>query len=166
MAFQKMQKPKYPPRQWAIYGDAGAGKSHFASQMKSPALVIDADGRFTEQLDNAAGEIYQLSDNHIDNTDPDRIAWSCRDYLYHLQDAWYSEPLRLEGASPRFLLVFVPKTPPHTPVAVRFDDDLRADGRELMRRGLDELALRRRSGDWLADHHKAPITVGRRGWRP
>ena len=99
-------------------------------------------------------------------TDPDRIAWSCRDYLYHLQDAWYSEPLRLEGASPRFLLVFVPKTPPHTPVAVRFDDDLRADGRELMRRGLDELALRRRSGDWLADHHKAPITVGRRGWRP
>ena len=74
MAFQKMQKPKYPPRQWAIYGDAGAGKSHFASQMKSPALVIDADGRFTEQLDNAAGEIYQLSDNHIDNTDPDRIA--------------------------------------------------------------------------------------------
>lgn len=74
MAFSKMTKPKYPPRQWAIYGDAGAGKSHFASQMKGPALVIDADGRFTEQLDNAAGEILQLSDTHIDNTDPDRIA--------------------------------------------------------------------------------------------
>lgn len=69
-----MQKPKYPPRQWAIYGDAGAGKSHFASQMKSPSLVIDADGRFTEQLANAVGDVFQLSDNHIDNTDPDRIA--------------------------------------------------------------------------------------------
>lgn len=74
MAFQKMQKPTFPPRQWAVYGDAGAGKSHFASQMKTPALVIDADGRFAEQLDNAAGEIYQLSEHHTDNTDPDRIA--------------------------------------------------------------------------------------------
>jgi len=74
MAFQKMQKPKFPPRQWAVYGDAGAGKSHFASQMKGPALVVDADGRFTEQIDNAIGEILQLSDVHIDNTDADRIA--------------------------------------------------------------------------------------------
>ena len=24
MAFSKMTKPKYPPRQWAIYGDAGS----------------------------------------------------------------------------------------------------------------------------------------------
>lgn len=74
MAFKKMKKPQFPPRQWAIYGDAGAGKSHFASQMKGPALVVDADGRFTEQIDNAVGDVFALSDNHIDNTDPDRVA--------------------------------------------------------------------------------------------
>lgn len=73
MAFKKMQAPQYPPRQWAIYGGAGSGKSHFASQMKGPALVIDADARFTEQIRNAVGEIYQLSDEHMDNADPNRI---------------------------------------------------------------------------------------------
>lgn len=71
--FKKMEVPKFPPRQWAIYGGAGSGKSHFASQMKGPALVLDADARFTEQIRNAVGEIYQLSDNHEDNTDPNRI---------------------------------------------------------------------------------------------
>lgn len=68
-----MAQPQFPPRQWAIYGAAGSGKSHFASQMKTPALVIDADARFTEQLAHAAGDIYQLSDEHTDNTDPNRI---------------------------------------------------------------------------------------------
>jgi len=71
--FKKMVAPQFPPRQWAIYGGAGSGKSHFASQMKGPALVVDADARFTEQLRNAVGEIYQLSDNHMDNADPNRI---------------------------------------------------------------------------------------------
>lgn len=71
--FKKMQAPKYPPRQWAVYGGAGSGKSHFASQMKGPALILDADARFTEQLRNAVGEIYQLSDEHMDNADPNRI---------------------------------------------------------------------------------------------
>ena len=81
MAFKEMKAPQYPPRQWAIYGAAGSGKSHFASQMKAPALVIDADARFTEQLHNAAGVIYQLSDNHTDNTDPDNIARLLRENL-------------------------------------------------------------------------------------
>lgn len=81
MGFKQMQAPQYPPRQWAIYGAAGSGKSHFASQMKAPALVIDADARFTEQLHNAAGIIYQLSDNHTDNTDPDNIARLLRENL-------------------------------------------------------------------------------------
>jgi len=79
--FQKMTKPQYPPRQWAVYGDAGAGKSHFASQMRGPALVIDSDGRFTEQIDNATGDIYQLSEHHTDNTDADRIATLLRSNL-------------------------------------------------------------------------------------
>lgn len=71
--FKKMAQPQFPPRQWAIYGAAGSGKSHFASQMKGPALVIDADARFTEQLPHATGDIYQLSDEHTDNTDPNKI---------------------------------------------------------------------------------------------
>lgn len=74
MAFVKMIRPQFPPRQWAIYGAAGSGKSHFAGQMKGPALVIDADGRFSEQISNAAGDIYQLSGEHTDNTNPERIA--------------------------------------------------------------------------------------------
>ena len=79
MAFKKMQAPQFPPRHWAIYGDAGSGKSHFASQMKGPLLPIDADGRFTEQLKHALGDVYQLSSStdpteyHRDNTDSDRI---------------------------------------------------------------------------------------------
>lgn len=73
MAFKKMQAPQYPPRQWAVYGGAGSGKSHFASQMKGPALIVDSDARFTEQLRNAVGEIYQLSDEHMDNADPNKI---------------------------------------------------------------------------------------------
>lgn len=81
MSFQKMQAPKFPPRQWAIYGDPGSGKSHFASQMKAPALVIDSDARFTEQLAHAAGDIYQLSNDHADNTDPDTIARQLRENL-------------------------------------------------------------------------------------
>lgn len=81
MSFKPMQAPQYPPRQWAIYGDPGSGKSHFASQMKAPALVIDSDARFTEQLAHAAGAIYQLSDEHADNTDPDTIARLLRENL-------------------------------------------------------------------------------------
>ena len=79
--FKQMQAPQFPPRQWAIYGAAGSGKSHFASQMKAPSLVIDADARFTEQLRNAAGPVYQLSDEHTDNTDPDTIARLLRENL-------------------------------------------------------------------------------------
>lgn len=81
MSFRKMQAPQYPPRQWAVYGDPGSGKSHFASQMKAPALVIDSDARFAEQLTHAAGAIYQLSDQHADNTDPDAIASLLRENL-------------------------------------------------------------------------------------
>ncbi len=81
MPFKEMQAPQYPPRQWAIYGAAGSGKSHFASQMKAPALVIDSDARFTEQLAHAAGIVYQLSDDHTANTDPDMIARLLRENL-------------------------------------------------------------------------------------
>ena len=74
MAFKKMSKPKYPPRHWSIVGYPGSGKSTFASRMRGPKLVVDSDHRFTEVLDLATDEVYQLSDNKSDNVDPDRIA--------------------------------------------------------------------------------------------
>ena len=74
MAFKKMQKPKYPPRQWSLVGYPGSGKSSFAAQMRGPKLVIDSDHRFTEVLGNTDDDVYQLSDNPSDNVDPDTIA--------------------------------------------------------------------------------------------
>lgn len=74
MGFKKMQKSKYPPRLWALVGYPGSGKSTFASQMKAPILPIDADNRFDEVLGLAQGDVYQLSDNAKDNTDPEAIS--------------------------------------------------------------------------------------------
>jgi hypothetical protein len=69
-----MTKTPYPPRLWALQGYPGSGKSTFATQMRGPLLVIDADQRFREVLE-LAGErdVYQLSDVASDNTDPDRV---------------------------------------------------------------------------------------------
>ncbi len=73
MGFKKMQKSQYPPRLWALVGYPGSGKSTFAAQMQGPVLVVDADHRFDEVLDVAAGDVYQLSDSPADNVDTDRI---------------------------------------------------------------------------------------------
>lgn len=69
-----MTKPQYPPRLWALVGYPVSGKSTFATQMRSPILVIDADHRFAEVLALAQGEVYELSDQAADNVDADRIA--------------------------------------------------------------------------------------------
>lgn len=74
MAFKKMEKSQYPPRLWALVGYPGSGKSTFAAQMQGPILVVDADHRFDEVLDLAAGDVYELSDSPADNVDADRIA--------------------------------------------------------------------------------------------
>ncbi len=74
MAFQKMNKPEYPPRHWSIVGYPGSGKTTFAAQMQGPTLVIDADHRFTEVLDISGDDVYALSDNAADNVDPDAIS--------------------------------------------------------------------------------------------
>lgn len=71
--FKKMIKKKYPDRRWSVSGEAGAGKTLFASQFSKKLLVIDADHRFQEFLDLAVGEVYQLSDNPTDNISPERI---------------------------------------------------------------------------------------------
>jgi hypothetical protein len=74
MAFKKMSTPTYPPRQWALVGDPGSGKSTFAAQMAAPMLVVDADHRFTEVSGKATGDVYELSDNPADNVNPEAIA--------------------------------------------------------------------------------------------
>lgn len=73
MAFKKMVRDKYPPRHWSLVGYPGSGKSTFASQLKAPMVVIDADHRFQEVLHMAAGEVYSLSENATDNVDPNEI---------------------------------------------------------------------------------------------
>jgi len=74
MAFKPMSKTQYPPRQWALAGYPGDGKSTFATQMHTPLLPIDADHRFIEVAHRAAGEVYQLSDNPADNVNAESIA--------------------------------------------------------------------------------------------
>lgn len=74
MSFKKMTKRQYPPRLWALVGYPGSGKSTFATQMKSPMLIIDADHRFAEVLDLAADEVYELGGSPADNVDTNRIA--------------------------------------------------------------------------------------------
>ena len=74
MPFAQMERPKYPPRQWAIVGYPGSGKSTFAAQMKGPILVIDADHRFAEVLPVAGGPVYSVSENAADHADPRKIA--------------------------------------------------------------------------------------------
>lgn len=92
------------------------------------------------------------------------IAWSISDYAYHVQAAYYSEPLRLlTGREPRFVLVFVFKEPPHEVCTFDFNEVALAAGREVVRRGLDEIFMRRQSGDWSAAWTKRPITVGLKG---
>ena len=74
MAFKKMQKPKYPPRHWSLVGYPGSGKSTFASQMRGPKVVIDADHRFTEVLDLSDDDVFALSEDPQDNVDTDNIS--------------------------------------------------------------------------------------------
>ena len=63
-----------PPRQWALCGYPGSGKSTFAAQMAGPLLVIDSDHRFVEVAALAGGDVYELSPNPVDHIDPRRIA--------------------------------------------------------------------------------------------
>ena len=62
MPFKKIEVSNRPPRQWAIVGDPGSGKSTFAAQMAGPLLVVDSDHRFTEVARLATGDVYTLDD--------------------------------------------------------------------------------------------------------
>ncbi len=74
MPFEKMIKPKYPPRLWSLAGAAGSGKSTFAATMRAPLVLIDADHRFTEVLQLVKGDVFNLSDTPADHVVPDTIA--------------------------------------------------------------------------------------------
>lgn len=74
MAFKKLDKTSFPPRQWALVGYPGSGKSTFAAQMAGPLLVVDADHRFAEVAHHAAGDVFNLSDKPEDNVNAERIA--------------------------------------------------------------------------------------------
>ncbi len=74
MGFKKMTPQKYPPRKWTLLGYPNSGKSTFATQMKNPLLVIDADHRFGEVLSLVQGAVLELSDNPPDNTNTEKIA--------------------------------------------------------------------------------------------
>ena len=73
MGFKKMVTAKYPPRLWSLVGYPRSGKSTFASRLKGPMVVVDADHRFQEVLHLAQGEVYELSETRSDNVDPNRI---------------------------------------------------------------------------------------------
>lgn len=60
MPFRTLTPNQYPPRQWAILGDPGSGKSTFAAQMAGPILVVDSDHRFQEVTRLAAGAVYSV----------------------------------------------------------------------------------------------------------
>ena len=73
MPFKKMAEG-FPPRQWALVGHPGTGKSTFATQLRAPMLVVDADHRFAEVMRLAVGDVFRLSDNPADNVDARAIA--------------------------------------------------------------------------------------------
>jgi energy-coupling factor transporter ATP-binding protein EcfA2 len=74
MAFKKIDTTARPPRQWALVGHPGTGKSTLAARMEGPILAIDADHRFNEVVRLAQGEVYEISANPADHSDPARIA--------------------------------------------------------------------------------------------
>ena len=74
MPFNKMRSTQYPPRLWALVGYPGSGKSSFATQMRGPLLVVDADHRFREVMGMALAGVYELSDSPADNVEADRVS--------------------------------------------------------------------------------------------
>jgi len=63
-----------PPRFWALEGVPGVGKSVFSTRMHGPLLVVDADQRYCQMAQLvAAGQLFSLSENPQDHTDPVKI---------------------------------------------------------------------------------------------
>lgn len=73
MPFPKKQIPIYPRRYWELVSRAGAGKSTFLTQMRSPLLPIDADHRIDE-VAYLNPNMLELSAVASDHNNPSRIA--------------------------------------------------------------------------------------------
>lgn len=73
MPFKRIDAAGLPPRQWAIVGHPGSGKSTFAAQLRAPLLIVDADHRFAEVARLAQGQVFTLSDDPADMVDAGRI---------------------------------------------------------------------------------------------
>ncbi len=78
MGFKRLDQVARPPRQWALVGYPGSGKSTFAAQMAAPLLIVDADHRFVEVSRQAVGEVLTLSEIAADHVDPERITQQLR----------------------------------------------------------------------------------------
>lgn len=50
---------------WLVIGPMGSGKSTFASQMSPEYLVLDFDGRWTEQKDNVLGKYHLIGGTDV-----------------------------------------------------------------------------------------------------
>jgi len=76
MGFQRVDPAVYPPRQWALIGYPGDGKSTFAIRMRGDVLVIDSDHRIGEVVRQYnLGHVLRLSADAQDNTNPQKIQW-------------------------------------------------------------------------------------------
>ena len=73
MAFQKVTKPFFAPRKWALVGYANDGKSTFLMQMRRPLLVIDADQRIDGTVKDTDEDVFRLGDEPKDANDVNRI---------------------------------------------------------------------------------------------
>ena len=73
MTFPVLDGTAYPPRFWALAGYPDSGKSTFATRMRGPLLVVDADMRFGE-VAKLADKVYRISDKPLENTHPYWIA--------------------------------------------------------------------------------------------
>jgi len=70
MPFKKLSETQIrPARRWALVGFPGDGKSSFATQMQTPILPIDVDGRFREVEHLANGVVFALTEKPEENND-------------------------------------------------------------------------------------------------
>lgn len=81
--------------------------------------------------------------------DPRRFGTAAAQFLYHGQLAFYGAGLKAAcGQDLPVVLIAVESEAPHDVVVYRLDEEAVEEGQALVRELLDELAERRRTGDW------------------
>jgi hypothetical protein len=102
---------------------------------------------------------------------PREFARDARKFGYHRQDAWYSEPLRLQGYDvPAFYFITSDKSPAHECRVYDLEDEDRVLGLEEIRRARGELAERlgktKELGEdaWRSELDKTAATISLPQW--